>query len=221
MRRHRLHAAALCSRSLAGLLLLTLVSAPAAAQSLGEVARREQARRAATAKGKVYTNDSLPEPLVPEPAPVRRDGGVPQGPRSDAASGNPEAAAAGRGTPAEPGAKPQAGSEPAAPDASKPAPSKADAKKDEATWRERMTKARGALSRDESFAEALQSRINALSADFVNRDDPAQRAVIGADRDKALAELERVKRDIQNHQKGIAAIREEARREGVPPGWVR
>ena len=28
------------------------------------------------------------------------------------------------------------------------------------------------VSRNETFAEALQSRINALSTDFVNRDDP-------------------------------------------------
>lgn len=218
---HRLHAAALCSRSLAGLLMLTLVSAPAAAQSLGEVARREQARRETAPKGKLYTNDSLPADTLPPPAtPVRRSGPAPQASRDGAAVADTEVVADAAPA-AEQGGAPQAASEPAAPDASQSEPGKADAKKDEAHWKDRITKARQALSRDESFAEALQSRINALSTDFVNRDDPAQRAVIGADRDKALAELERVKRDIQNHQKGLAAIREEARREGVPPGWVR
>jgi hypothetical protein len=71
------------------------------------------------------------------------------------------------------------------------------------------------------FAEALQTRINSLSSDFVNRDDPFQRAKIGEDRDKALAELSRVKAEIVNANKQIEDIEEEARKAGVPPGWLR
>jgi hypothetical protein len=71
------------------------------------------------------------------------------------------------------------------------------------------------------FQEALQSRINALSTDFVNRDDPYQRAKVAEDRQKALAELERVKGDIEKANKAIADIEEEARKAGVPPGWLR
>jgi hypothetical protein len=98
---------------------------------------------------------------------------------------------------------------------------KEEDKKDEAYWRDRIAKANQALERDESFALALQSRINALSNDFVNRDDPAQRNQIAADRDKALAELDRVKNEIQNHRKALTDIREEGRKEGVPAGWLR
>ena len=75
--------------------------------------------------------------------------------------------------------------------------------------------------RAQTFAEALQTRINVLSADFVARDDPAQRAVIATDRQKALAELDRVKQEIAQFTKGIAATQDEARRAGVPPGWLR
>ena len=71
------------------------------------------------------------------------------------------------------------------------------------------------------FAEALQSRINGLTTDFTARDDPAQRAVVANDRQKALAELDRVKNDITQQTKAIADIQEEARRAGVPPGWLR
>ena len=39
-----------------------------------------------------------------------------------------------------------------------------------------MTAARAAQQRSQMFAAALQSQINALTTDFVNRDDPAQRA---------------------------------------------
>ena len=71
------------------------------------------------------------------------------------------------------------------------------------------------------FAEALQSRINALTTDFTSRDDPAQRAVIATDRQKALAELDRVKNDITKQTKAIADIQEEARKSNIPPGWLR
>ena len=67
----------------------------------------------------------------------------------------------------------------------------------------------------------MQSRINALTTDFVNRDDPAQRAVIADDRQKAIAELERLARANVDGTKAIADIEEEARRAGVPPGWLR
>ena len=93
--------------------------------------------------------------------------------------------------------------------------------KDETWWRNRIAAAREELRRNEVFAEALQSRINALSADFVNRDDPFQRAKIGQDRDKAIAELARVKDEIARGKKQIEDIEEEARKAGVPPGWLR
>jgi hypothetical protein len=93
--------------------------------------------------------------------------------------------------------------------------------KDEAWWRTRMASAREELRRNEAFLEALQSRVNSLSADFVNRDDPYQRAKIGEDRQKALAEMDRVKREIEQGKKLIDEIEEEARKSGVPPGWLR
>lgn len=172
--------------------LLVTLSAAAQAQSLAGIAREEQARRKSVAGGKVYTNDSL----KPEP---------------------PPSGAAGAASPA-----------PAAPDAA-PAPTEVaekpaspqESKKDESYWRQRMQGHRDALSRAQIFAEALQSRVNALSNDFVARDDPAQRNMIAADRQKALAELERVKQEIQTHTKAIAAAEEEGRRAGVPAGWLR
>ena len=77
------------------------------------------------------------------------------------------------------------------------------------------------LERDRIYVDALQSRINALTTDFVNRDDPAQHAVVGLERDKAVAELRRLKQATVDDQKAIADLDEEARRAGVPPGWLR
>jgi hypothetical protein len=84
-----------------------------------------------------------------------------------------------------------------------------------------MQGARDALQRSQVFAEALQSRINGLTTDVTSRDDPAQRAAVATDRQKALAELNRVKDDIARQTKAIADIQDEARRGGIPPGWVR
>jgi hypothetical protein len=180
---------------------VVLCSGVAFAQSLADVARREEARRKAVAgSGKVYTNDGL------EPAPPST-GSVPVAPAAPApAPGSTPAA----GSPAAPGA-------PVDPAAAAAAP----LPKTEAEWRKRVTTERDALSRAQIFAEALQSRINVLSADFVNRDDPAQRNQVAAERTKALAELDRVKQEIQQHQKAITTIQDEARRAGVPAGWVR
>src|SRR6187549_2704902 len=175
-----------------GLLISMFVAADAAAQSLGEVARREQARRKNAPAGKVYTNDSLPAVSAAPPAA-----------QQSSAAAQADAAAAPAADAAKESAKPD------------------ESTKDEKYWRDRIKTSREALSRAESFAEALQSRINALSADFVNRDDPAQRNAIAVDRDKALAELDRVRTEIKEHQKAIVDTQEEARRSGVPPGWVR
>ncbi|TMQ47037.1 MAG: hypothetical protein E6K73_14225, partial [Candidatus Eisenbacteria bacterium] len=75
----------------------------------------------------------------------------------------------------------------------------------------------GQLDRDQTFSDALQSRINALTTDFVNRSDPAQRAVIERDRQKALTELSNLKKQIDDDKKALADLEEEARRAGVPP----
>jgi hypothetical protein len=183
------------------LALIVSTAVVVSAQSLAELARQEEARRKAIkSPGKVYTNDSLrQEP----PSSVRQ---VPAAPAPGAPSG-PE--------------QPRVATAPPVRDGAVVAAAGAEANKDEAYWRTRLQGARDALARAEVFAEALQTRINALSTDFVNRDDPAQRGVIAANREKALAEMDRVTREIAENTKLIADIQEEARRAGVPPGWLR
>ena len=97
----------------------------------------------------------------------------------------------------------------------------ADAKGDAATWRKRRETIETALERSKTFAEALQSRINGLTADFSARDDPAQRNIVATERQKALTELDRVKREIAQNTKALADLQEEARKSGVPAGWLR
>ena len=165
-----------------------------ASQSLVDVAKAEEARRKGVRKpAKVYTNGDL------KPA---SSTAVPPAPAT------PASAAPGNATPAiniPGGTVPAATSE----------------TRDQAFWADRISTARTAYDRSRMFAEALQSRINALTTDFVNRDDPVQRAKIEGDRKTALAELDRVRTEMAGQQKAIADIEEEARRAGVPSGWLR
>lgn len=187
------------SRAFAALVVVLVVGGPAAAQSLAEVARAEEARRkAVTAPVEVYTNEDL-EPDFTSPTPPA----TPSDTDPAAGPADPDAAAA----------------EATEPDAAAPA-SDAPAQ-GEAYWRERMATAQAQLDRTRMFAQAVQNRIDMLWTDFVNRDDPVQRSIIEQDRNKALAELEQLKKDMEENQQAIAEIEREARRQNVPRGWLR
>jgi hypothetical protein len=198
--------------------LAAILTSGAPAQSLGDVARQEEARRQAASKGKVYTNDSLrgaPAPATSSPAT----------PNATPSAADPAGSADAK-SPAKPDAKTD--TPPGAPGAdaksgadAKPAAPASDPKGDEATWRKRRQSIQDTLDRAQAFAGALQSQINGLTTDFAARDDPAQRARVGTERQKALTELERVKKEIQQNTKALDDLREEARRSGVPPGWLR
>jgi hypothetical protein len=186
-------------RLIASLIVLAVAATPASAagQGLADIARKEEERRKTVKPArKVYSNGDL------------RSDGTSSAPPSTPATAGPTAPSAQVPSTTLPGGKPagEAAGEPA---------------KDQTYWGDRMKAARAALDRSRIFADALQSRINALNADFANRDDPAQRAQIELERQRAVAELDRVKREVADQTKAIADIEEEARKAGVPPGWLR
>jgi hypothetical protein len=201
--------------------LAAVLTSGAPAQSLGDVARQEESRRKGTGAGKVYTNGDLrgaPAPATTAPSPSTPSASAPStAAPSTAAPAAPADATKPAGTkPADGNAKTgdAQGAKPGA------APT-ADPKGDAASWRKRREGIETSLERAKTFAEALQSRINGLSADFTARDDPAQRSLVAADRQKALTELDRVKKEIIDHTKALADLQEEARKSGVPAGWLR
>jgi hypothetical protein len=67
----------------------------------------------------------------------------------------------------------------------------------------------------------MQSRINALQFDVVNIDDPAQQAQARQALGRALGELDRLQKQVKADRQEIARIQDEARRQRVPPGWIR
>jgi hypothetical protein len=171
------------------------VSRPVLAQSLGDVAKQEEERRKDVKPSeKVYTNKDLGTPRsFGDPS----DGSKPPGDQAQA-------------PPVEKGK-----------DAAKDAARDDSAPKDQKYWSNRKKELDAKLERDKVLADAMQSRINALTADFSARSDPAQRAVIEGDRKRALSELDALKQSVKDDQKAIADFEEEARKASVPPGWLR
>ena len=166
------------------------------AQSLAEVAQKEEERRKTVKPAsKVLTNKDLG--AVPPPADVT--------PPAPADANDAKAAEAAKT------AKP---TDPSAADSKTPV-------KDQAYWVDRMRELRVQLDRDQIYAGALQTRINSLTTDFVARADPAQRAAIAQDRQRTTVELDRLTKAIAEGKKAIADLEEEARKAGVPPGWLR
>jgi hypothetical protein len=191
--------------------LIGTTAVPAFAQSLADVARREAERRKQISEpAKVYTDKDLkavPPPSSPPPA-------------TDAAAGAADAATpTGSETPAtgaEPATPPEAGAGAGSEDKAA-----AGAAKTQDQWAGEMKDLQTKLDRDRVLLEAVQNRINSLTTDFTARDDPAQRDLIAQDRQRSLDELERLRKDIADDEQKITDLEDEARRAGVPPGWLR
>ena len=188
-------------RVIAFTVTLVMASSPVAfAQAsstvpLAEVARREEERRKTTKKAtRVITNATLGAVEAP-PTPAT----PPASAKTPAVSGNTSA-------PIPLGKEPEA--------------SPAD-KKDQAYWQGRISNARVELSRTQMFADSLQTKINSLRTDFTNRDNRVEREKIQVELNTALSELERLKKEVEKQMKNITAIEDEARRAGVPAGWLR
>ena len=171
---------------------------PLRAQSLADVARHEQERRKTIKKpSKVLTNKDLAAATA---------GSIPATGDATPSTGDATPAAAGKD-----------GQAPAADSTKKPA----EPAKDQAYWSGRVKDLQTQISRNESFAVAMQSRINALANEYTNQGDGVRQKAIEADRLKAIDELNRLKKEIEENKKALADLQEEARRAGVPPGWLR
>src|SRR5437660_675259 len=167
--------------------VVAAIAAPVLAQSLADVARKEEERRKEIKQpAKVITNTDL-RPGLQSTSPPPAAG--------TAAAGDAKAGDKGKD---DKGAV------------------AADPTKDQKYWTAKKKALNDALDRDTGYAEALQVRINALTADFVSRDDPVQKSKIEQDRIKALAELDRLKKAVIDDKKALTDLEEEARKAGVP-----
>ena len=161
------------------------------AQSLADVAKAEEARRK-TVKARGKVYTN--DDLGGSPA------------TSPAPA--PPAASSSAAKPADPTAKPEQ---------QKPV----DPTKTEKYWKDRAASIQQSLSRNKLLLEALQSQVNGLNAEYMNTDDPGQRDLVRARVQRATGELQRLQQDMERQTKEAADLQEEARKSGVPAGWVR
>ena len=175
--------------------VFAMCAAPAGAQGLADLAKKsEDAKKAAEKKkatGKKYTNEDAGNITAATALSQPGSGGA-----AKAAAGGANGAAE---TPAAP----------------------AGDAKDQAYSSGKAPELRAALDRDTVMVSAMQTQINSLSTDFVNRDDPAQPGVVQQDRNPPLEELALLQNEVDADKKAIADFEDEARRSNVPPGWLR
>ena len=190
---------------------LTLSQAgPLCAQSLGEAAAREKERREKEgrppAEAPAFTDDDLKKLRPPEAPPPKAS------PSPGAPGSKPSPAA--RATPAPP----------PAPSASPtPDPELAIRAQLEASWRGRARAQREAVARAEARVKELEARVDGLRNDMSPTGllDPSRQQTREADLARARAELEEARRQLAAARQGIEDLEEQARRQRVPPGWLR
>ena len=177
-----------------GLVLTFAAGGVAWSQTLADVARKEEERRKAVqTAGKVYTNEDLRRYPVTTPGPSAQI----------------------------PAPKPTADAKPAEEARAGAVEEKPSIDQGEEHWRRRMSDARAARARSETYQEAMQNRLQVLVNDFYNQPDPALRSAIWAQRTRVFDDLEKLKKDIVAQDEAIAKVEEDARKANIPPGWIR
>lgn len=187
---------------LASVALIALsVSLPLHAQSLAEAAKKaEEAHAAAKKSSGEKTGDAATKP----PTKIYSNKDLKDVPSTPVAAGAAEPAPVSAPTESTVDAK------------DKPV---VNVKKDESYWKARMRELLAQLASDTASNAATQTQLKGLS-DYV-RPDGSMVPVVADNVFKAQAELNRTLAAIQTDKRAITDLEEEARRAGVPPGWLR
>jgi hypothetical protein len=93
----------------------------------------------------------------------------------------------------------------------------------EREWRARAAKLREAVKAAETKVASARARLAALEADLspTNLMDPTRLQTLAAERAKAREDLAAAEAAQADARKAVEDLEEEARRKGVPPGWLR
>lgn len=175
---------------------IVLFSGVAHAQSLADIARKEEERRKAIkAPGKLYTNEDLLKYPVSAP------------PAADPAKQEPAQAADASKTGGAASAS--------------PGPEVPTVEKGEAYWRKLVTDARDRVTRSKTYLDVLTERVRGLNQTFYSSENAEERSTVWAQRSKLVDELERLKKDIADQEKDVTKVEEDAKKANVPAGWIR
>jgi hypothetical protein len=204
-------------------LALALLLAPAVeAQSLGEAAAREKAKREKRGKatpGRSYTDEDLKDPNKPAGQHKDKDKEKDSSP-----SGTPSGVTnvgSGEGGTRPVQRNPEGTSSGGSREGSSGGPSVGAG--DEPIWRGRAREHRDAVHNAEKAIQDAQDRLNALMSDrdVTNTQDPTRLQTVEARKAEARSSLDAARLNLAEAQKALQDLEEEARRSNVPPGWLR
>ena len=108
-----------------------------------------------------------------------------------------------------------------APDTSAPPSPPTAGETDEAAWRRRVRQLADAIEQNLSIIAETEARLALLETQAVSRDDPAQQAALRQQARQARESLTGLRRKVTAGQQALSNLLEDARRLGVPPGWLR
>ena len=182
------------SAALVAMLLIGNFAVESSAQSLGELARREEERRRQTTAGKQYSNADLPAtdsatvPAVVPPDP---------GPATTAAAPTTSAPANGPGADAD------------APSA------RGREKRDEKYWRARARELRGHVERTQAQIGLVQERLAELEARAATSPDARRESQVTG------THLRKLRQNLQSFAEEVERFEQRARADRVPADWIK
>lgn len=193
-------------RRLPSAFIVTLLVSPVYAQSLGEAAAREKAKRdkQGPSATRVITDQDLKASRPPPKPGQGTESGDAASRSGRGGSGSEEGGTAHRSSGVREGES-------------------TSSQDDEKFWRQRAQNQRKAIAAAEKSIESSQDRMARLMADRepVALSDPNRLQTIENLKRETQQALERAQRDLAAAQKGLQDLEEEARRKSVPPGWLR
>lgn len=176
--------------------------ASAHAQTLGDVAKAEAARRATVKKPAQAITDKDLKPVAPPAV-------SPQAPAATATE------TAALGAPAGEAAKAEGGE-------ATPEPMKARDKRDEPYWRKRFTETREAVGKAQQDAADMQARVAAIDVEMQDTKlSVARRSELNVERDSALLALKRFKQNAADLSGELSNLERRAQEAKIDPSWTK
>ena len=97
----------------------------------------------------------------------------------------------------------------------------ASRKKDKKWWASRKKKLEEKIASLKKRIEELQKKVNALTTGFLIEQRPMAHKRLKEELEKTKGELEKAKKELEKARKELDKLYEQARKAGIPPGWLR
>ncbi len=94
-------------------------------------------------------------------------------------------------------------------------------KKKREWWISRKRKLEEKIASLKRKIQELQQKVNSLSTNFLIEQRPIAQQKVKSALEKAKGQLEAAKRELAQAKKALDKLYEEARKAGIPPGWLR